>query len=98
MAKMRITGFARLLLFLILFLPLSLFGASYINGEDPMEKIRGFMGSSKAQATTTTQSSNAAATNAATADMEKRILRLERDLAVAEEKLARCKLEQQQKQ
>lgn len=83
------TGFARMLIFLLFIVPLAFFGASYINGEDPVQKIKNFTGmgeggTSKVAVPTDNQS------EMSTATMEKRILQLERDLAIANEKLARC--------
>lgn len=89
MAKTRITGFARLLIFLLVFLPLAFFGASYINGEDPVAKVKEYLGG--AGTTTAPQTEQPASSNR-TSDLQKRIDALETDLAVAEEKLARCQL------
>lgn len=38
--KYKITGFSRLLVFLVLFLPFAYIGASYYNGEDGIENIK----------------------------------------------------------
>jgi len=38
--KYKITGFARLLIFMIFFAPLAYIGASYYQGEDGIEKIK----------------------------------------------------------
>ena len=38
--KYKLTGFARLLIFLIIFTPLAYIGASYYNGEDGVAKIK----------------------------------------------------------
>ena len=38
--KYKITGFARLLIFMILFTPLAYLGASYYQGENGIEKIK----------------------------------------------------------
>lgn len=40
MARRKATPFARLLLFLIIFLPLAYLGAAYLNGEDGIANIR----------------------------------------------------------
>lgn len=95
---MKITGFARMLIFLIIFLPLSFFGASYINGEDPWQKIREFTGQDKVEQAAPKQQNNTAKNlnKGAEDQLRKRIKELERKLAVSEEKLARCKLEQAQ--
>lgn len=87
------TGFSRLLLFLIFILPLAFFGASYINGEDPVQKLKDVTGweSSGNQSTAQESSSTYGSTNSADVQaLENRILRLERDLAIANEQLARC--------
>lgn len=89
MAKNRLTPFARLLLFLIILLPAAFFGAAYINGEDPMQKIRDFTGGGSG-VTNEVAKPAAKAADQGTSELEKRILQLERDLAVAKEKLARC--------
>lgn len=83
------TGFSRLLLFLIFILPLAFFGASYINGEDPMQKLKDITGWMGAKTNEVAKpESNTSNSNVQT--LENRILRLERDLAIANEKLARC--------
>lgn len=92
MAKSKMTGFARLLIFLIIILPVAFFGASYINGDDPIDKLREFTGGSEGTNEVVKNTSNSSDVNA-TNELEKRILTLERDLAIAEEKLARCKME-----
>lgn len=89
------TGFARLLIFLIFILPLAFFGASYINGEDPVQKLKDFTGwdaKGETVRSSGSDSSNSVETNQSgeLRELENRILRLERDLAVANEKLARC--------
>ncbi len=38
--KYKMTGFARFLIFLLIFTPIAYFGASYYNGEDPVAKIK----------------------------------------------------------
>lgn len=104
MAKMKITGFARLLIFLIIFLPLSFFGASYINGEDPWQKIREFTGGQQqeqahsAGQSKANQSSQPGMEEGMEEELKQQIRALERKLVIAEEKLARCQLEQAQNQ
>lgn len=93
MAKTKMTGFARLLIFLLFVLPIAFFGASYINGEDPIEKIKSFTGNGNDVATYqegAPSNTTDATTNANVNQLEKRILQLERDLAISQEKLARC--------
>lgn len=85
------TGFARLLIFLIFVLPLAFFGASYINGEDPIQKIKDFTGMNEgANKVAVSKNNPDNSANALDQDTEKRILKLERDLAIAREELARC--------
>lgn len=40
MAKFKVTGIARILIFLLLFLPALFFGVSYAKGEDPIANLR----------------------------------------------------------
>lgn len=56
-SKFKITGFARLLLFLLIFAPIAYFGASYINGENGISKLKDTLGS-KAKTEVNTGSSN----------------------------------------
>ncbi len=42
--KYKMTGCARLLLFLVVFAPLAYLGASYYNGEDGIQKIKMLLG------------------------------------------------------
>jgi hypothetical protein len=92
MAKTKMTGFARLLIFLLVFLPLAFFGASYINGEDPIAKVKEYLGGATGETSPRTEQTT---TGNRTSDLEKRIETLKTDLAIAEEKLARCQLENQ---
>lgn len=103
MAKTKMTAFSRFLLFLVLFLPLAFVGASYYNGEDPIANIKNLIGmeeTSEAQrvdhsttAPAPTSSSNAPATFENVQDLRDEITQLKVDLAVANERLARCKTE-----
>ncbi|MEL6276404.1 MAG: hypothetical protein AAFQ37_12895 [Bacteroidota bacterium] len=101
MAKQKMTGFARLLLFLIIFLPLAFAGASYINNEDPIQKAKEYLGLENTSSIERSQN-DAIDRNVGSSrqvdQLERKILELEKDLAVANEKLARCQLEQQQNQ
>lgn len=91
MAKTKMTGFARLLIFLIFVLPLAFFGASYINGEDPMQKFKDFTGMGNGNTPTERQETSTNDNRASEEQaLKNRILQLERDLAIANEKLARC--------
>ena len=38
--RRRLTGFARFLLVMVILVPLAYFGASYLNGEDPIENFK----------------------------------------------------------
>ncbi|MFT5998710.1 MAG: hypothetical protein ACI81P_001164 [Neolewinella sp.] len=100
MAKTRMTGFSRLLLFLILFLPLAFVGISYAKGEDPIANFKDLVGmeaTSQNSTTTnpapapTTSSSNPPATFENVQALRDEITQLKVDLAVANERLARCK-------
>ena len=44
MARTRLTGFSRLLLFLLLALPIVYAAAAYYNGEDPVANVKGWLG------------------------------------------------------
>lgn len=98
MAKSRLTPFSRLLLFLLLFIPTAYIGASYYNGEDPVANIKGMLGmesnpqtEQQANNTTSNSSNNERATFENVKDLRNEITQLKIDLAVTEEKLARCK-------
>ena len=90
------TPFSRLLIFLLFFIPTAYVGASYFNGEDPIANIKGMLGMNDAPQT---EQSRTAANDSEPATFEnvqglrKEIARLKLDLAVAEEKLARCQAE-----
>ncbi|MEM9545928.1 MAG: hypothetical protein AAGA77_08140 [Bacteroidota bacterium] len=45
--KYKLTGFARLLIFLVFFTPLAYIGASYYNGEDGIAKIKALLNTSE---------------------------------------------------
>jgi len=78
--KYKITGFARLLIFLILFTPIAYIGASYYQGEDGIEKIKSiFNGISK----------NDTATRIS--KKEREIKKLEEQLQVLNQELAALK-------
>lgn len=99
MAKTRTTPFARLLLFLILFVPLAYVGASYFNGEDPIANVKGMLGMDTpapteqpaASGASTANDTNPPATFENVQDLRDELKTLKRDLAVAREELARCK-------
>ncbi|MBC6992590.1 hypothetical protein QWY85_06660 [Neolewinella lacunae] len=99
MPRTKLTGFSRLLLFLIFFVPLAYFGASYYNGEDPIANIKGYLGMDQgSQGSSQTYEpgrdnqpvTEAPATFENVQNMRDEIARLKRELAVAEEKLSRC--------
>ncbi|OAV44609.1 hypothetical protein [Lewinella sp. 4G2] len=105
MPKTKLTGFSRLLLFLLIFLPLAYFGASYYNGEDPIGKIKGMFGQTESggdeynnhRPESDTYDPNSTTEKPATFEnvsaMRSEITDLKQKLAVAEEKLARCQTE-----
>lgn len=93
------TAFSRLLLFLLFLLPLVYFGASYYNGEDPIGNLKNALGvdqsapapTTESTAPSTTTSGNPPATFENVQALRDEITRLKVDLAVANERLARCK-------
>ena len=99
MAKSRMTGFSRLLLFLLLFLPLAFVGISYAKGEDPVASFKDLVGmdttSAPASADYTAPAPSSTSTAPATFEnvqaLRDQITQLKVDLAVANERLARCK-------
>ena len=97
MPRTKLTGFSRLLIFLLIFLPLAYFGASYYNGEDPIGQIKELFGggSSGGDDYNNHRPESSAADRPATfenvAEMRQEITQLRRDLIDVEEKLARCK-------
>ncbi len=44
MAKLRVTGFTRFLLMMIVVVPLAFAGASYYNGQDPIANVKSLFG------------------------------------------------------
>lgn len=96
------TGFSRLLLFLLLFLPLAFVGISYAKGEDPIANFKNLVGmeatSQSASGTDYAPTPNTSAVNEPATFQNVQALRdeitqLKVDLAVANERLARCKTE-----
>ena len=93
--KTQLTPFARMLLFLVIFLPLAYVGAAYYNGEDPVAKVKEMMGGEKAPdkaGKATTKSSTSGSTNRDTEvadllkenrELRKRIEELEKALQEA---------------
>ena len=71
--RTRMTPFARLLLFLLVFLPLAYFGAAYYNGEDPLANIKTWFNNGQ---TTTASTASSPATSA---DCAARVEALERE-------------------
>ena len=99
MAKIKITPFARLLMFLLIFLPVAYFGASYYNGEDPVANIKNVLGTDDvpAQEQVDNRSGTSPSTPPATfqnvRDLRNEVKELKKSLAIAEEQLARCQTE-----
>lgn len=102
MAKTRMTGFSRLLLFLLLFLPLAFVGISYAKGEDPIANFKDLVGMEATNHSATTSNTAPAPTTSARNEpatfenvqaLRDEITQLKVDLAVANERLARCKTE-----
>jgi len=98
MPRTKLTGFSRLLIFLLLFIPIAYVGASYYNGEDPVANIKGYLGMEETSQPAATDNYQPAqentnekpATFQNVQDLRSEITRLKRDLAITEEKLARC--------
>ncbi len=94
MPRTKLTAFSRLLIFLLIFLPLAFIGASYYNGEDPIGKVKGWLGdtgSSQVDPAPTSGVENRETTFENVADMRGEITELKGRLSVAEEELARCR-------
>ena len=98
MAKTKLTAFSRMLLFLIIFLPATYFGVSYYKGEDPIANLKTVLGMEAnvpvAQTQTMPPANNDPATAPATFEnvqnLRAEIKNLRAELAIAEERLARC--------
>jgi len=71
------TPFARLFIALIIIVPLAFFGASYINGEDPMQNIRQLAGSEEKVERTKQPST---ANSAPAAELESKVEELQQTL------------------
>lgn len=85
------TPFARLLIFLIIFLPLAYLAAAYINGEDGIANVKRMVGletAPRTEAVDTRPASDAAELPAAD-----RVARLEREIQQLEQELADRKAE-----
>lgn len=99
MPKTRLTGFARLLIFLIIFLPLAFVAASYFNGEDPVATVKGWFGTETPAAAGPTEQPANPTTPASTTtfedvqDLRRELDLTKRELVVAREELARCRAE-----
>ncbi|MEM7572019.1 MAG: hypothetical protein AAF433_03920 [Bacteroidota bacterium] len=90
--RKKITGFARLIIALLIIVPGAFIGASYINGEDPVQKFKelaGWEASSSSSSRTSAGSSNNGNTRGST--NENVINDLHTRIAILEEELARCK-------
>lgn len=80
MARRKATPFARLLLFLIIFLPLAYLGAAYLNGEDGLANIKRLISGEPERTETIADAPAAAASGDRMADLEAEVARLEREL------------------
>jgi len=74
--KYKLTGFARLLIFLVFFTPLAYIGASYYNGEDGIAKIKALFEGKE----NNTIEAQIEAKNAEIDELTKRIEGLQRDV------------------
>ena len=92
------TPFARLLIFLIIFLPLAYLAAAYINGEDGIANLKRMIGMETAPRTETIDTPPAPATDTETATMTPadRAAQLEREIRELEAELAARKAELEQ--
>ncbi len=98
MAKTKLTAFSRMLLFLIIFLPATYFGVSYYKGEDPIANLKNVLGMEANAPAAQTQTMPPANDDPATApatfenvqNLRAEIKNLRAELAIAEERLARC--------
>ena len=98
MPKTRTTPFARLLLFLLFFIPVAYVGASYYNGEDPIANIKGMLGMNDEAGenhtpstdTSSDRSSSEPATFENVQELRADLKRLKIDLARTRTELARC--------
>jgi len=103
MAKTKLTGFARLLLFLIVLLPAAYFGASYYRGEDPVANIKNVLGMDNTEVSAPSSSTVTApapppgeeppATFENVQNLRAEVKNLKAELAIARERLARCQTE-----
>ena len=87
MAKTRLTGFARLFLFLLVFLPAAYFGISYYKGEDGLANLKEAVGLEQRGDGAREQRP---LEMASTQQLRDQVTELKRRLAITEEKLARC--------
>lgn len=85
------TPFARLLIFLIIFLPLAYLAAAYINGEDGIANVKRMVGLETAPRTEAVDTRPA--TDAAELPAADRVARLEREIQQLEQELADRKAE-----
>jgi len=92
------TPFARLLIFMIIFLPLAYLAAAYINGEDGIANLKRMIGMETAPKTETVDKRPAADTETATLSPADRAAQLEREIRELEAELATRKAELKQLQ
>ena len=97
MPKTRITGFARLVIFLFIFVPLAYVGASLYNGEDPVANVKSMLGMNDSAVSDYDRESYGGGTTAPPATFENvdklraDLDKSRRDVAILREELARCK-------
>ena len=89
--RKKMTGFARLIIALLIIIPGAFVGASYINNEDPVQKFKELVGweESTTSSRSSSNSSNSGTTRGST--NEDIINDLHTRIAVLEEELARCR-------
>ncbi|MEL6393813.1 MAG: hypothetical protein AAFO91_00670 [Bacteroidota bacterium] len=97
MAKRKnLTGFSRLILALLVILPAAFVGASYYNGEDPVQKFKELAGWEQPRTTVSNSSSNRSSSGSASTGGSTNYNNMSHSdlvtrIAVLEEQLARCR-------
>lgn len=90
--RTKLTPFARLFIFLIIFLPLAYFGAAYYNGEDPVAKLKELVGQSDAPASSS-QSESTYNPQDEIRRLKQENAELKQQLKAKDEEIARLKAE-----
>jgi peptidoglycan hydrolase CwlO-like protein len=93
--RIRVTGFTRFLLVMIIVVPLAYLGASYINGEDGMSKIQSWFNSDKTTEKVESNRSNSTRGNN-TADFENEFEALQQTINSMNDRLDQLSRENKQ--